>query len=63
MNLSTEEIQRRVKENFQKILDKHDAHGLPVVIMQDDKIFYLYKDGRKIETERSKKRSQDNSLP
>jgi hypothetical protein len=47
--MSTKEIQKRVRENFKNIMETHAAAGLPVVVSDgDDKIYHLYKDGRKI---------------
>ncbi len=47
--LTTEEIQKRVRDNFKNILETHAAEGLPVVVSHDDKIFHLYKDGTRVE--------------
>ena len=54
--LSTKEQQKRVRDNFKKIMETHAKNGQPVVIGEGEKIFHLYEDGSKIDvTQKIKK--------
>lgn len=45
--LDSKEIQKRVRANFQNILDAHAAKNQPVVVKDGNNIINIYKDGRK----------------
>lgn len=60
--LSTKEQQEKVRANFKNILDAHDKEGQPVVIFEGDKTFHFYKDGRKIDITKNKKKDIQTSF-
>jgi hypothetical protein len=52
--LTTKKMLEGLKTNFNNILETHAQQGLPVVIGEGEKTFYLYKDGKKVEVKKNK---------
>lgn len=46
--LNHKEMQKRVGENFKRVMADHAEKGLPIVSAEGDKIVHVYADGRRV---------------